>query len=321
MEMEGTDDNDAIYLHDQRAGQEITLRGSVFASCDDDGIDTLGSDVTIEDCIVRDFHGADADAKGISILAGTVTIRGCLVAGNEVGISAKGSSSEGGATVRIDRTTVAGTTVPGPSGPEPQVGIQAEDKYGVPDLRIRYSIVDSIIWAPVPVRSDYLERFPDDIAITYSDLEWPWAGTGNFVADPLFADPAAGDYRLLAGSPCVDAGDPAAAADPDGTRADLGCYPRTAGAAPPSFVRGAVNGDGEVDIGDPITILLHLFAGEKLSCLEAADADDGGALDLADALRVLDYLFLDASPLPAPAGACGADPTPDGLGCATPSCP
>jgi len=38
-----------------------------------------------------------------------------------------------------------------------------------------------------------------------------WAGgteDGNFDADPQFVDPNNGDYRLLASSPCVDAGDP-----------------------------------------------------------------------------------------------------------------
>ena len=37
----------SIYLHDQKAGQRIDIRRSVFAACDDDGIDTLGSDVTV----------------------------------------------------------------------------------------------------------------------------------------------------------------------------------------------------------------------------------------------------------------------------------
>ncbi len=36
------------------------------------------------------------------------------------------------------------------------------------------------------------------------------AGTGNIVVDPLFADAEDGDFRLLAGSPCLDAGDNAA---------------------------------------------------------------------------------------------------------------
>jgi hypothetical protein len=53
-----------------------------------------------------------------------------------------------------------------------------------------------------------------------------WSGVdGNLASDPLFTDEAAGDYTLLAGSPCIDAGPPAPAhADPDGTRNDIGAY-------------------------------------------------------------------------------------------------
>jgi hypothetical protein len=44
------------------------------------------------------------------------------------------------------------------------------------------------------------------LAITYSDIEQGWPGTGNISADPLFVDPARGDYHLRFGSPCIDSG-------------------------------------------------------------------------------------------------------------------
>ncbi|MDB4640897.1 hypothetical protein OAF56_04610 [Pirellulaceae bacterium] len=43
--------------------------------------------------------------------------------------------------------------------------------------------------------------------------------------DPLFVDPANGDYTLQAGSPAIDAGDPSSPLDLDGSIADLGAYP------------------------------------------------------------------------------------------------
>ena len=52
-----------------------------------------------------------------------------------------------------------------------------------------------------------------------ADLNW---GDGNIDADPRFADPDNGDYRLTDGSPCIDAGDPNSPHDPDGTQADMG---------------------------------------------------------------------------------------------------
>jgi WD40 repeat protein len=63
------------------------------------------------------------------------------------------------------------------------------------------------------------------VTATYSNVQNSWPGTGNIDANPLFVNAAAGDFHVLAGSPCVDAGDPASALDPDGTRADMGAFP------------------------------------------------------------------------------------------------
>ena len=52
-------------------------------------------------------------------------------------------------------------------------------------------------------------------------------GTGNIMGDPLFVSAAGGNYNLLAGSPAIDAGDPAQPLDPDGTRSDIGAIPFT----------------------------------------------------------------------------------------------
>lgn len=51
-EMNGVDDNDGMYCHSQQGGQTILFRGGVVADADDDGIDTLRSDVTVEDYII-----------------------------------------------------------------------------------------------------------------------------------------------------------------------------------------------------------------------------------------------------------------------------
>ncbi len=46
----------------------------------------------------------------------------------------------------------------------------------------------------------------------------------NIQLNPLFEDPANGDYNLTENSPCIDAGDPSSQLDPDGTIADMGAY-------------------------------------------------------------------------------------------------
>jgi len=81
--------------------------------------------------------------------------------------------------------------------------------------------------------------------VTYSDVQGNWPGEGNIDVDPLFADPANGDYHLKsqAGrwdpasqrwvqddvtSPCIDKGDPNSSIgdepQPNGGRINMGAY-------------------------------------------------------------------------------------------------
>jgi hypothetical protein len=62
-----------------------------------------------------------------------------------------------------------------------------------------------------------------EVPITYSDVQGGWEGEGNIDADPMFAVPEHRDYRLLWGSPCIDAGSPDSS-DPDGTPSEMGAF-------------------------------------------------------------------------------------------------
>ena len=81
------------------------------------------------------------------------------------------------------------------------------------------------------------------------------------------------------------------------------------------FRRGDVSADGALETADAISILLYLFsAGDEPTCLKAGDANDDGKLNLSDAVRVLLHLYRGVG-LPPPFETCGSDLTADGLGC------
>ncbi|MBI4582515.1 MAG: hypothetical protein HY717_00585 [Planctomycetes bacterium] len=82
------------------------------------------------------------------------------------------------------------------------------------------------------------------------------------------------------------------------------------------FMRGDANFNQERDISDPITILSYLFnGGANIPCADAADGNDDGDVDIADAIFTLGRLFLTPDPFPEP-DEWGRDPTEDWLGCA-----
>jgi hypothetical protein len=59
------------------------------------------------------------------------------------------------------------------------------------------------------------------------------------------------------------------------------------------FRSGDANGDGALNISDPIQTIGHLFDRDiRLACERAADVDDSGFVSLLDALALLEHLFL-----------------------------
>ena len=80
------------------------------------------------------------------------------------------------------------------------------------------------------------------------------------------------------------------------------------------FVRGDANSDDRVDLSDAVRIINSLFlGGPSPSPLDSADVDDDGALNVTDAIRVLDFLFRGGPRPPAPFPFPGGDPTQDDL--------
>jgi len=212
MDMRGPDDGDGMYIHAQSAGQVCAVKHSVIAEGDDDGLDTLDPVVTVEDCILRGWASVVEDAKAISVFNGVTTVRRCLIVDSTVGISAKTSSSDTTVRVNIHESTLTrnGTNV------------LAQRKSNALGPRVDYRITNSILWGVADsVATDFGET---NFTIGFCNLSEPWPGTGNIVSDPMFANAAAHDFRLLPFSRSIDAGNPQSPADPDGSPIDQGWF-------------------------------------------------------------------------------------------------
>ena len=77
-----------------------------------------------------------------------------------------------------------------------------------------------------------------------------------------------------------------------------------------AFVRCDTTDDGELDIADPVRLLNWLFRGSSppIRCPAAADCNGDGEGEISDAVYALSYLFLGTDPPPAPFPECGKPP-------------
>jgi hypothetical protein len=122
------------------------------------------------------------------------------------------------------------------------------------------TLTNSIIWGNSPESIYIYSATP---LITYSDIEGGWEGEGNIDIDPLFVNPENGDYTLMEGSPCIDAG--TADLDGDGvddttdfigSAPDMGVYEFGESS---EIMPGDTNFDGIVDILDIVQIVNYIL--------------------------------------------------------------
>jgi len=85
----------------------------------------------------------------------------------------------------------------------------------------------------------------------------------------------------------------------------------------PNFIRADANSDTAIDLSDAIFILNFFFTGgDAPLCEDAADANDDGVLDISDAVKIMGVSFLgETLPIGTRFGEFQSDPTADSLGC------
>ena len=121
-------------------------------------------------------------------------------------------------------------------------------------------------------------------AVTYSDIQGGYPGTGNINSDPLFI--GGSDYRLISSSPCIDSGtsSEAPATDisgtprPQGQGYDMGAY-EYVGIPVPDIKANDQNGSITVSSGTPVSIVLSLdpdnLSGQNADWWVVESAPDG----------------------------------------------
>ncbi|MFN0059466.1 MAG: di-heme oxidoredictase family protein [Planctomycetota bacterium] len=92
-------------------------------------------------------------------------------------------------------------------------------------------------------------------------------------------------------------------------------------ASEPLFVRGDCNQDGAIDIADAVRLLGFLFAiAAAVDCDSACDNNDDGSTNIADVIFELSAIFLGGPLPPPPYPTCGTDSTRDTLPCRASIC-
>ena len=195
-------DNDGIYFWNKKSsgGVRSVLNRCVLHLSEDDGID-INRNAKVD--IRYSFVNRVLD-KGISVSMGAdlTAYRSIIANCVDYGLGIK----EGDVVV-FDQGTLYGNGT----------GIKF---YGNARLTLTSTIISQSPGGSILNPSD------GTLVCSYSlsDLH-TLPGTGNLRSNPKFVNPGSLDFRLQEVSPAINAGNPNAGLDPDGTRADMGAYP------------------------------------------------------------------------------------------------
>ncbi|MBN1513493.1 MAG: right-handed parallel beta-helix repeat-containing protein [Phycisphaerae bacterium] len=305
---------------------QCTISGNTAtgSSCTGGAIVQRTSGLTLTDCTITGNVANGAGSRGGAIFGMTAEetrLTGCLIANNFAGFAGGAIAAMIQKTLSLTNCVLRGNTAVESTSYGGAVfsfscqdlnlnncTLSANAAYrgravacysGITPSTVRVS--NSVLWNG---GSELYQNDGSVFTVAYSDVFGGYVGVGNIAADPLFVDPAVGDYRLLSGSPCIDAGDNEAV--PPGVMVDLAGRARfvddpatpdtgNPGAPGPPIVDiGAyeyapaptadLDGDGDVDVDDYL-ILEGCLAGPDANApagCEVADLDGDADVDLAD---------------------------------------
>ncbi len=207
----------------------ITVTGCTFDQNSGGGIRNTayssGKVTSVTNCVFR--RNADAGIWNTAYTAGGAAVRvaNCVFAGNSA-VNGGGMVNDG-MTVLLTNCTFTQNTATGYGTTPGQGG-------GFWQHAADSTVINCIFWGNTAGQGPEVFVESGTLTARYSCIPPAPGYVGTFYLDPLFADAANGNLRLLPGSPCIDTGTPdgAPAADiegtprPQGARFDIGAYER-----------------------------------------------------------------------------------------------
>ncbi len=208
------------------------LSDCTFANNADTSLYQAGGACTVTRCTFTGNNGTAAGAIYEDLGGGNLTVTACLFQGNnseqfgavvcESGNVTLSSSLFLGVTFNVAAEAIGGTvSVTNCTVVGPWAILQAQ-------VDGNLTVANTIIWGNDQNYGISLLNGGRGTA-TNSDIEGGFTGTGNINTDPLFVNPASGNYRLQATSPCINKGNAAAPGLP---ATDFDGAPRILGSAP-----------------------------------------------------------------------------------------
>ena len=271
-----------------------------------------GGSPTVTNCTFS-LNSTDNSGGGIFNFHSCPTVTDCTFTGNSAGVGGGGMYNDGeipvvtnctfsensaefggGMSNDLSDPTVTNCTFRGNTATSQGGGMSATSS-DTP------TVTNCILWGNSPN-----ELSGNGFTVSYSNIQGGIPGTGNIDAAPMFVDPGNGDFRLQAGSPCIDAGhnwaiagitdtdldgNPRFAADKNDfdpgcgipVVVDMGAYEYQGDPFPVKL--GDTNGDGVVGINDFLDLLADWGSCTEACCLSDLDLD--GNVGISDFLLLL----------------------------------